>query len=141
LFRADHTAGAPHRRQRFFLLAHADGTGREGTEPEGRRDLPTWSRQAVADADSQQLREQPGRSGGAGGAAGSAFPPGPDDSDGWAAYQGPEPGVCRGAYGPARWVEQPNAVRFRTDRLRALGNAAVPQAVAAAYHILNERFN
>ena len=108
LFRADTHAGAPHRRQRFFLLADCDslhdhGSGQTGQA--GRYESPDRSH-PVAE-----------------------YPPGPSDVDGWRHYEGPQPAVCRGADGAA----------YRVDRLRALGNAAVPQCVAVAYRELDRR--
>jgi DNA (cytosine-5)-methyltransferase 1 len=160
-------AGAPHRRDRWFCLAHA------------RRERPHWLQQVaerwrgeatatggdgapmanadghglaskrlgrVRSDDQAQLRDDSDRRGSApdvGDSDGAglegrleseragaderfAWPPGPEELDHWREYlrvrPGLEPSVCGGAHGPTA----------RLDRLRILGNGAVPQQAAIA---------
>ncbi|MEM1024763.1 MAG: DNA cytosine methyltransferase, partial [Myxococcota bacterium] len=156
--------GAPHRRERVFILAYANGPGwversqlpvAEQPDASGRggpladsaskrceskrsgglldcvrealrHDADRRRGQALADANSPGLRQQPRRRGRPGRQE-TSFPPGPLDRDGWDHWDGPQPGVRRGAPGTAH----------RMDRLRALGNAVVPaQAEAALRELL-----
>jgi DNA (cytosine-5)-methyltransferase 1 len=116
-------AGAPHRRERLFILAHADREGlrrqRVDVEPVGQelRD------EAASGCDAERSR----------GSHVVAFPPGPDERSDWERYlvEHPhlEPGVRRGADGLAN----------RVERLRALGNGVVPQQAALAWAVLMGR--
>lgn len=114
LFTAEEV-GAPHRRERVFILGwmgDADDPGLEGRSLRGagRTDEPAI--------------------GSRGGAV--AWPPGPADADGWRRYLasgGPEPAVRRGTDG----------LRHRVDRLRCLGNGVVPDQAAVAFRALATR--
>lgn len=116
--------GAPHKRERIFVLAALPGAfGQEVV---------------VADADGPGRGDvgQPKRSesfiDGCGDPA-SAFPPGPDDYEGWANYFGALPGVQRSPYGSAAGL-------VGRDRLRVVGNGVVPVVAAYAYVALARRF-
>lgn len=136
--------GAPHRRERLFVLAVADA--------EGLRRQPAERRQAAAgrpdggcpllgDAIGAGLAQRPGQPGDpdpqqpAAQRAGSgpAFPPGPGDRDGWREYlrrhPDAEPAIRRGADGLAD----------RVDRLRLCGNGVVPLVAAHAWRTLSAR--
>jgi len=176
--------GAPHKRQRLFVVAHRHGNQRspDGGRPRSQRPNgrghAAWDSRArlghalraglegrpgerrddgeerapverasgdgldegrsLPDAERGDAFEQPGWQGGARGAATPEspggrppWPPGPTDHVGWAtvitrwpdlAPATPQPSLRRVADGPAR----------RMDRLRALGNAVVPQQAALA---------
>jgi DNA (cytosine-5)-methyltransferase 1 len=129
--------GAPHRRDRVFVIAHANGEQHQGSAPAIRWATPSH---LLPDPDSGQLREQPvavarcrgaavvaddgetgcvadpdlerchGRAGACLDHSGRKQP----EDDGWWAV---EPDVGRVAHG----------VPSRVDRLYGLGNAVVPQ--------------
>ncbi len=166
LFRADATVRSPHRRERFFLVAEravADssddlrwrGKRREeaGTWQDGERGRrPSGSSERLADSDGggregdsigwvldrerTTLRHDPD---GYGADGRFAWPPGPEDRDGWRDYiaaGGPAPslpGIRRGIDGV------PEELEYAKDRLRALGNAVIPIASAYAVAKLVER--
>ena len=153
--------GAPHKRERLFILAHrehdhmADPT-RLLRDPLERRE-PDRDARPLADADGER-RSQAERGQAQGGGsdrrephvddpdgAGSqgrcddigehtrewpAWPPGPDDADGWERYlriaPDAEPSIRRGADGLAH----------RVDRLRLCGNGVVPLVAAHALRTL-----
>ena len=125
--------GAPHGRERIFILAYANGEGeqqskgcladlwgrtRDGGEDVGDADLARLEGRLVRKG--ERADERP------------AWPPGPEDSDGWAKWierRGSSPVLCRGVDEPAAWLD-------RADRLRCLGNAVVPAQAAAAFRLL-----
>jgi DNA (cytosine-5)-methyltransferase 1 len=118
--------GAPHRRERVFLLAYAEHSRLVGGG-------------AAYDDDG---RHAPGHDVN-GCDAPMVFPPAPDDADGWRAYLAErpelapaiEPAIRGSAHGVAERLER--AVRI--DRLRLLGNGVVPQQAAVAFVRLLER--
>ena len=144
--------GAPHRRKRVWIVAYPGGAGRQGAEPEpaGGRHRPAHGGAHVADAEGGPeragLREgvPPGerrRRLGDGGGAGDV-----SDAAGEPAEQGDVYQRHAGGDGPrifgaaaaalsAEWAAEPDVGRVahgvpaRVDRLRALGNAVVPQVV------------
>ena len=105
-------AGAPHRRTRLFLLAYASGLGQSKL------------RQAHDDDRGDAPRHQPDGC--------DAFPPGPDDADGWRRWLGsggPQPGIRGGTHGAPD----------RTHRIRLLGNGVCPAQAALAFRELSSR--
>ena len=58
------------------------------------------------------------------------WPPGPSDHEGWLHWAGPQPVVHRAVDGTARGLD---GLRWRAERLQALGNSVVPLAAAAAF--------
>ena len=114
VFRAS-DAGAPHRRERVFILGWMGDADEPGLEGRSLRGAGRTDEPAI---------------GSRGGAV--AWPPGPADADGWRRYLasgGPEPAVRRGTDG----------LRHRVDRLRCLGNGVVPDQAAVAFRALATR--
>lgn len=140
-------AGAPHRRERLFLLAYAE----HGAEFERARDTrgqaaqwssigggPERSREGLANTRGQRLEGselyRPAAAAALGGdSVLPVWPPGRDDLAGWRSVltkrPDVEPAICRMADGLAH----------RVDRLRLLGNGVVPQQAALAYRLLHAR--
>lgn len=133
--------GAPQLRRRIFVVGHADGERCETRGADAGRGAGSEQHHArgvlgdVADSDSDR-RERvaaPGISG-----AGvehdahgrHAWPPRRGDRAGWDAWAGPQPGVRRITDGVSR--------RLDRDRLRALGNAVVPQCAEAIGRVIAE---
>ncbi len=144
LFRAS-DVGAPHKRERWFLLADSerelarfDKPGRRNGQGRADQAEPGQSREKLADADgNREVRSQSGDRGGGGSIvpsheklAAQPFPPGPDA--GPEAYPpGLEPSVCRMADG----------IPNRVGMLRALGNGVVPAMAALAWNVLHDRIH
>ena len=146
VFRAS-DVGAPHLRERLFLLAHARRKREHGLQPE----RLAWGGGATGVgggsfdvADAHGWRRQGERFRGLldgerpiGGhdtdGHGCPWPPAPDDAAGWVAFlerwPGAEPAVRRDADGLAD----------RVDRLRLCGNGVVPQQAALAFRTLATR--
>jgi DNA (cytosine-5)-methyltransferase 1 len=103
--------GAPHLRERVWIVAHATGAGarRYGG---GSDEVAVAGGDVVADADGARLAQ---RFAGIPGGAGPVCRANPQRSEWWAV----EPAVGRVAHG----------IPGRVDRLTALGNAVVPQIV------------
>jgi DNA (cytosine-5)-methyltransferase 1 len=111
--------GAPHRRARIFVVAHANGErepARAVDAEVGRTPAP-----ATADAHGAELRQQPGGGGGADG-RGAALAPKHRQHAGWPAQLDLVPPV-RGV--PGRVV-------------RALGNSVVPQCAEVIGYVVRE---
>jgi DNA (cytosine-5)-methyltransferase 1 len=116
--------GAPHRRDRIFIMAYTTqhllhGGWHAGAER--RREYPNSSGPHVSDSDDARRREQRRAESGE-----------PEHTaaqlDSWWQV---EPGVCRVAHGVPR----------RVDRLRALGNAVVPQQAYPIFAAIAEGEN
>jgi DNA (cytosine-5)-methyltransferase 1 len=135
--------GAPHRRERIWILAYADewrlqdvGQLARSTRAGMVGDVDRSGGTAMADAeDDRRPRSiEPERSGAAlAGTVGRGFPPPPDDTDGWRdwiAEGGPQPSVRRGAHG------RPVGL---ADALHLGGNGLVPRVAAVALRQLAGR--
>ena len=128
-------AGAPHRRTRLFLLAYADREqlrqlcrGRSG-QGGASAAQPQHDGAEVADASGLGLPKRRATHDDDGG---DAFPPGPDDAEGWRRWTGaggPQPGVRGGTHGAPD----------RVDRVRLLGNGVCPAQAALAFRELSSR--
>jgi DNA (cytosine-5)-methyltransferase 1 len=113
--------GLPHRRNRWWLLAHADGEGRQLERPSGSEQQPRH------DADRLRAYVSQPRS------------PRPPE---WPGAQGQRAhaAAVRSGWWPAQSHLGRTADGFpgRVDRVRALGNAQVPSVAATAWRILWE---
>ena len=136
--------GAPHKRQRLFIMANA-----------GYPELSGWFQAAkgliyesldqlasqgslLADSNAERLQGDgwPGkekydeRSRHV-----PLYPPGPDDHEGWTHVLSDvpslEPTFCRVAHGATPWVDK---------QLRSIGNGVVPASAARAFLLLSKRF-
>ena len=144
--------GAPHLRERLFILAHRNGVGDADGDSVGEaEDISGWQ---CVEGQRAQGRAATSESGagvgdgarwaqaGAGGrldagsqpqARGRVFPPGPSDADGWREW------IESGESAPAETNAEsllrrgPNGLAWRGDRLRVLGNSVVPLAAAHAW--------
>ncbi len=118
------------------------GGRRERGEPSKRDGQPDGCDAALADAGHGQLQEPRRRSEGRAGprAAVPLFPPGPRDTDAWAAIlaERPELAPAQSAVcGVAPRVAA--ALEHRAHRLRLLGNGVVPLVAAVAFRLLCDR--
>lgn len=113
--------GAPHLRERWWLLAHTDSAGiRQQSEPKQRSEsapltFADGTKESMADSDSMREPQSEGRE---------------LDERGWIgdrSWWTFEPGVGRVADG----------IPNRVDRLRGLGNAVVPQCAREAFKRLS----
>ena len=107
--------GAPHRRQRLFILAHPDSLG---TQVSAERNLP--AKQVCGNHVT---------------GGNTLYPPGPSDTRGWEHVFSQMPSLiptfCRVANGSTPRVSR---------QLRAGGNGVVPAMAARAWQLLSERF-
>lgn len=130
--------GAPHYRDRFWMVAHSDYGQRDRSQYEvcARRDAVGLGGQDVADANRvRELQSQRGEQniGGRSG-HGSEDVPATDDTGRIKQWRGfPISAQLAAAQRGGWWSSEPNVGRVangvpsRVDRLRCLGNAVVPQ--------------
>jgi DNA (cytosine-5)-methyltransferase 1 len=121
--------GAPHRRDRVWIVGHA--TGRDGTadgpgsRAEGGRDRVDTAGVGMADAECRGVRDESGRSDGPG-RPGAAFPAAPGEPQhAWEEPRTVESSLGRAAHGLSARLA---GARWRAE-LKALGNAVCPQVV------------
>lgn len=118
--------GAPHRRDRIWIVAYPRGEQHEGFGDAFRRALAAeLSCAAVADAAGDGRDEGRPDTRGSGPGGGAQQRPRFGGRGWWRT----EPDVGRVAHGVAAWV----------DRLRELGNGQVPRVAAAAFELLRKR--
>jgi len=148
LFSAE-AVGASHKRQRIFVVAwdisnpdreslrYLAERGQDSAQQTDARDTePRYMGSELADRnrggleefgaahDNNRRNESRHEPNGC-----DAWPPGPNDVDGWYSYAGPKPSVCRSAYGGT----------WRVGELRLLGNGVVPLVAANAIVTLAKR--
>jgi len=125
-FRAS-DVGAPHRRNRIFILAYRHGKIRPSQHTFG---------QDVVNPDGEGL-EGRGKPFQQGTYKRTSWPPGPKEHDPWVKYlqlyPNTEPSICRGTHGSTSGLES------RINRLRLLGNGVVPQVAALALKTLIQK--
>lgn len=148
--------GAPHRRERRFIAANSDGTRLEGRVGAGLRERadqrPAGAHGAfLGDAESERVRAglrdpeptgfwrlEPADAGGRPAQPGLGHEP--DGVPGWLAGPGPG-GAWPAAPGPQADWEAPRTglgIEFRAAKLKALGNAIVPQVAELVGRAINE---
>lgn len=115
--------GAPHERQRLFILALKTGTTQFSN--------PDQSCRSPKPEQQQKERTQEFDCS----CALGYFPPGYDDIAGWERAE-IRPTLCGMAHGDASDLDE---YQFRAERLRALGNAVVPLTGAFAFRVLAKR--
>jgi DNA (cytosine-5)-methyltransferase 1 len=103
--------GAPHRRERIWIVADSERNGRQQSPQVfcRRESLATTRREDLGNTDSQRLADPQGCDAGTERNRGRAF--------GYSSWWNVEPNVGRVAHG----------IPARVDRLKGLGNAVVPQ--------------
>lgn len=124
--------GAPHRRDRLWIVAHSNSYGRIpfGQCIDGEESRDTSAGGELPDAKRELLRDEPGR--GSGQSRAGEAQPGHDGADGRVerfipvSWWSSTAGVCRTT----------NVLAHRVDRLRALGNGQVPAVAARAWQEL-----
>lgn len=139
--------GAPHRRERIWIVAYANGV-RE-LQPQGReRDQWGWIGDCcanVSDSDSHQHQGEPHARRGQGQATRGAELYGDTNGAGLAQWKGQpsDDGTeLAAALGADWWAVEPelgrvaDGVAARVDRLKAIGNGQVPQCAAEAWRLL-----
>ena len=150
------SVGAPHIRERWFLLAHnksiGRGEGRTEISSRERVDVVTGSSGEVADTNGELVRYESGRRFRAGrenqtvigniGAMADTASAGRVESRADRSGDSQITRPFNDIGGPGWWDVEPdvgrmaNGVQFRVDRVKSLGNAVVPQQAKAAYQKL-----
>jgi DNA (cytosine-5)-methyltransferase 1 len=138
LFRASDVE-APHRRERWFCLAHSRRgrvNAKQSLAEHRSNDATAFGESGDDVGNTHGARLQIGVIRNPRQIFTRPFPPGPDDAAAWKDWirsGGPLPALRRGADGVA------DALVYREDRLRCVGNAVVPQQAALAFRILARR--
>ena len=137
--------GAPHQRERVFILAVEDGGssgvgGECATGQDARNRISGGSGGALADTsrtDWRSMRERNGEAtaGSANADRGPLFPPGPGDLDAWRRILEADPSLSPALEPPFRLLAHGMAAD-RRQWLRLLGNGVVPLQAAYAFTAL-----
>lgn len=139
--------GAPHRRERIWIVAHANGMRKlqpQGSQQE-QRGWPSDCCKDVSDTDSHKHQSEPHARSGQGQASGSAELPCHTNGTGLAQWKGQRcdhGAELAATLGADWWAVEPdlgrvaNGVAARVDRLKAIGNGQVPQCAAQAWRLL-----
>jgi DNA (cytosine-5)-methyltransferase 1 len=139
--------GAPHRRERIWIVAHANGMRElqpQGSECEERGRAGNGG-EDVSDTDSDQHQGKPHARLGQGQATRGAELYGDTNGAGLAQWKGQpsDDGTeLAAALGADWWAVEPelgrvaDGVAARVDRLKAIGNGQVPQCAAEAWRLL-----
>lgn len=120
--------GAPHRRDRLWILAHHPGNGRR----EGRQGRLGSGGQGKSEPSLQALANPRGERGGGAGSGQAGRHESSDGREVLANTKGDGCGFSNPEWRSTRWSTEPDVGRVahgipnRVDRLRALGNAVVP---------------
>ena len=139
--------GAPHRRERVFILAHTGHDARR-SEQEQQHTLETagvgQSSTALGNANIQRQRAQGDSeltpAGIGGGCRPFPWPPGPGSIEDWREVIEVRPDLAPAVKPEVRGMDDGVARGLaRTQQLRILGNGVVPQQAALAFQILKER--
>ena len=144
--------GAPHRRQRLYILARLQRVSLSNRSKRGAPTALSTNSQSVGPPNHPRLegRREPEREGPD---ERLAWPPGPEERDRWADIAVSHPHLI-----PATGFTEPRSERseatpepairrmadglpHRVDRLKALGNAVVPNVVALAWRTLYGELN
>jgi DNA (cytosine-5)-methyltransferase 1 len=141
--------GAPHRRERVFILAHTGHDARR-SEQEQQHTLETagvgQSSTALGNANIQRQRAQGDSeltpAGIGGGCRPFPWPPGPGSIEDWREVIEVRPDLAPAVKPEVRGMDDGVARGLaRTQQLRILGNGVVPQQAALAFQILKERID
>lgn len=144
--------GAPHLRRRIFIIAHATGEPGRRSIRQRKPKVDRGNGRSSANAEREQLRKQPGRGGGTQGQGATEY--GQDGTPADANGNG-KPALAE--YEQVGWVQDfaedggwhwrapcspvcgsDDASLHRVDRLKALGNAVVPQCAEVIGWMIRE---
>ena len=138
--------GAPHRRERVFILAHGSSRRSQVGNTQPSRAVTEQRSSYVGNADSQRRRTQGDSeltpAGIGGGCRPFPWPPSPESTEDWREVIEVRPDLAPAVKPEVRGMDDGVARGLaRTQQLRILGNGVVPQQAALAFQILKERID